>query len=87
MVAKAIIMEDSVVSRSLNTIVQSYYRGSRDAIAHLVYEQNISLREEDAATSVYVDQKENMVLKGSLLGRLHFRMCLMGEVVVSRGAT
>ncbi|PBK87409.1 hypothetical protein ARMGADRAFT_1034963 [Armillaria gallica] len=81
MVAKAIIMEDSVVSHSLNTIVQSYYRGSRDAIVRLVYEQNISLREEDAATSVYVDQKENMVLKGLLLGRLHFGMCLMGEVV------
>ncbi len=80
-------MEDSVVSRSLNTIVQSYYRGSRDAIARLVYEQNISLHEEDAATSVYVDQKENMVLKGSLLGHLHFGMCLMGEVVVSSGAT
>ncbi|KAK0183581.1 hypothetical protein F5146DRAFT_1009581 [Armillaria mellea] len=84
-IVMVVAMEDSVVSRSLNTIVQSYYQGSHDAIAHLIYEQNTSLCEEYAGTSVYVDQKENTVLRGSLLGRLHFGMCLMGEIVVSRG--
>ncbi|KAK0186273.1 hypothetical protein F5146DRAFT_1004426 [Armillaria mellea] len=80
-IVMVVAMEDSVVSRSLNTIVQSYYQGSHDAIAHLIYEQNTSLCEEYAGTSVYVDQKENTVLRGSLLGRLHFGMCLMGEIV------
>ncbi|PBK65639.1 hypothetical protein ARMSODRAFT_978109 [Armillaria solidipes] len=79
---KFIVMEDSAASRTLNSIVQTYYRGSREAIARLLYEQNIVLRQENTGTSVYVNKKDDTALRGTLLGQLHFGMCLMGETVV-----
>ncbi|PBK62734.1 hypothetical protein ARMSODRAFT_980567 [Armillaria solidipes] len=54
---------------------------SRNAVARLVYEKDVYVREANAATSVYYDSLENTVYRGALLGQLHFGMCVMGDIL------
>ncbi|PBK59848.1 hypothetical protein ARMSODRAFT_1027137 [Armillaria solidipes] len=68
-------------NKSLDCIVQSFYRSSRNAVARLVYEKDVYVREANAATSVYYDSLENTVYRGALLGQLHFGMCVMGDIL------
>ncbi|PBK92422.1 hypothetical protein ARMGADRAFT_1030727 [Armillaria gallica] len=67
--------------KALDCIVQSFYRGTRKAVARLVYENEVYVHEANATTSVYYDSTENTVYQGVLLGQLHFGMCVMGDIL------
>ncbi|KAK0435691.1 uncharacterized protein EV420DRAFT_1487903 [Desarmillaria tabescens] len=54
---------------------------SQTAIAHLVYEKDLYVHEENTTTSAYYHNVEHTMYQGALLGQLHFGMCMLGDVL------